>query len=119
MDKTTKSTWDFTKPLKTAEKAPYEPAILTGIYMITNRLNGKCYIGQSVNVFQRWSSHYDASTKVWDQLHLYNSIRKYGISNFNFTLLEQCEKAQLNKCEQMWIDKLKPEYNTIKNIRRR
>ena len=35
--------------------------------------------------------------------HLYRSMRKYGIENFNFTILEECSISELNEREKYWI----------------
>ena len=76
-----------------------------GIYKITNLLTEQCYIGQSVNVAQRWKQHckcglgIDASTTN----KLYNVMQKDGIWNFTFELLEQCPKELLNEKESFWI----------------
>lgn len=34
---------------------------MTGIYKITNKINGKCYIGQSTLIEKRWSNHKNTS----------------------------------------------------------
>lgn len=79
--------------------------IKCGIYKITNRENEKCYIGQSVNIADRWKSHIkcglgiDASSTN----KLYNEMQKYGVWNFTFELLEECNKADLNEREKFWI----------------
>lgn len=80
---------------------------MTGIYKITNKIDGKCYIGQSVNVQARWRKH----KVVANQLNgrdcdkpLYRAIRKYGIENFDFKIIEECPKEQLNEREIFWID---------------
>jgi group I intron endonuclease len=83
---------------------------MIGIYRITNKLNGKCYIGQSVNIKRRWIEHrlihrnHDAPT-------LKRAFKKYGIENFDFKILELCEVDKLYDREIYWIEKLSPKYN--------
>lgn len=45
---------------------------------------------------------------------IYNALLKNGYSNFTFEILEYCDSVDLLKCEQHYIDKLKPEYNILK-----
>lgn len=42
---------------------------------------------------------------------IYKAISKYGISNFEFAILEYTEEANIEVIEQSYIDALKPEYN--------
>jgi len=73
-----------------------------GIYKITNLINKKVYIGQSVNIESRWRDEKAASNCLSDCE--YNSVRsrafrKYGIENFSFEIIEECSKEQLNERE--------------------
>lgn len=77
-----------------------------GIYKITNLCNGKVYIGQSQNILRRFRRHKEEScretSKSYD-LPLYRAMRKYGIENFNFEILEECSKGKLDDREKFWI----------------
>ena len=81
---------------------------MIGIYKITNLQNNKVYIGQAVDIKRRWCEHESHS---FNPKHLsYNyaihcAIRKYGIKNFSFEVLEECEENQLNEREIYWISK--------------
>lgn len=81
---------------------------MIGIYKITNTINGKCYIGQSVNIHKRWNNHMSAynnpNANEYDY-YLYRSMRKHGIENFNFEVLEECKVEDLNDREKFWISK--------------
>lgn len=71
----------------------------SGIYLITNRVNNKQYIGQSVDVLERLDQHRFASKCAIDK-----AIQQYGIENFTFDVLEQCEEKILNEREKYWCD---------------
>jgi len=88
---------------------------VSGIYLIENLENGKLYIGQSKNVFERFKSHQrTARTKSSKSYKypLYKDIRVYGIENFKLTLLERCHISKLNEREIYWIEKYKTFTNT-------
>lgn len=79
---------------------------MTGIYKITNKVNGKCYIGQATNIKKRWNKHrstaYNKKAKAYSY-PLYCAIRKYGLENFLFEILEQCHRNELNDKEIKYI----------------
>lgn len=77
-----------------------------GIYKITNLINGKIYIGQSRNIKKRWQNHKCAAHNPNNKAYnypLYRAMRKYGIENFDFSILENCQINQLNEREKYWI----------------
>lgn len=79
---------------------------MTGIYKIKNKINGKVYIGQSVNIPKRWKDHRKNSRmRNYEGKHypLYRAFAKYGLDNFDFIILEKCEKEELNDKETQWI----------------
>lgn len=74
-----------------------------GIYKITNIINGKSYIGLSGDIFLRWNEH-RCHYKTIDSV-LYRAMRKYGIENFTFEIIEKCPKQELSKKEKFYIEK--------------
>ena len=57
---------------------------MTGIYTITNQVNGKRYVGQSIHIETRWKQHiYTALNIPEEKTKIYNAIRKYGLNNFS------------------------------------
>lgn len=83
------------------------------IYKITNKVNGKIYIGQSIRpIEQRFQRHInDAVNNILDT-HFARAIRKYGKENFYIELVETCDnQTELNLREQYWIRK----YDSINN----
>lgn len=79
---------------------------MTGIYKIENILNNKIYIGQSINIEKRWKAHKKAAfdNKATEyEYPLYRAMRKYGVDNFVFDIIEECESHILNDREKYWI----------------
>lgn len=68
--------------------------------MITNKINGKRYIGKSVRIEKRFSEHRLAKT----DMAISKAIREYGADSFCFEILELCSKDMLDERESYWID---------------
>lgn len=84
----------------------------SGIYKITNKTNGHIYIGQSVNLSKRMNRHLWAlQGEYHGNSHLQSAFNKYGKESFSFTILLYCEKPELTRYEQYFVDALNPEYN--------
>lgn len=78
---------------------------MVGIYKITNKTNNKCYIGQSVDIEQRWSKHLSTFRgNATPDYKIYRAFAKYGINNFTFEVIEECEEALLDEREIYWIN---------------
>jgi group I intron endonuclease len=78
------------------------------IYISTNKINGKQYIGQHKSEY--WDSAYYGSGVV-----LHKAIKKYGIENFTcFPLAWAWNKSELDQLEIDYIAHYKPEYNITK-----
>lgn len=79
---------------------------MCGIYKVTNKTNGKCYIGQSTNIEFRWSQHrtrpFQKSSENYN-CKFYRAIRKYGLENFDFEVVEECPSNQLGDREKFYI----------------
>jgi len=73
------------------------------IYKITNRLNGKPYIGQTRQPLEkRFLQHAAAKTPLGD------AMRKCGLENFTIEVVEECATPELTKArERFWIKVLK------------
>ena len=83
------------------------------IYKITNQVNNKVYIGQTIqNLKDRWYRHCGYSGSKGEQnMIIKKAIHKYGKENFNIKILEICDSVELNEKEKYWISK----YNSYKN----
>ena len=78
-----------------------------GIYMIQNTINGKIYIGQSIDIELRFKSHKNKLERGnHDNIHLQKSWRKYGKEKFEFDILCECEEEKLNETEEYYIFEL-------------
>ena len=60
--------------------------MVSGIYKITNLVNGKVYIGQSKDILRRFKEHFNIKSKV-SNTYLHYSIKHYGIENFVFEVI--------------------------------
>lgn len=76
-----------------------------GIYKITNKQTGDIYIGQSVNIADRWKQHVKCGLGIDASAtnKLYNNMQKYGVWNFTFEILQKCTRDKLNEKERYWI----------------
>lgn len=72
---------------------------MTGIYKITYNKDGRCYIGQSINIEHRLKEHKNCE----GQSYIHNAIKKYGLSNFTFEVIEECSRQELDEKECYWI----------------
>ena len=95
---------------------------ICGIYKITNLLTEQCYIGQSVNISDRWKQHCKCGLGIEASATnvLYNSMQRDKIWNFSFELLEECPRELLNEKEAFWIDTYSSNIyglNTMKGIK--
>lgn len=80
-------------------------AKICGIYKITNTINGKTYIGRSVNILKRFSDHrYNFKSNAYPSYALYRAMKKYGIENFKFEIIEKCDEDELDDREIYWIE---------------
>lgn len=78
------------------------------IYIYTNKINGHQYVGQTNNLQKRFNGHksdsYNKNSHSYDY-PLHRAIRKYGLENFTFEVLESgLTQDQANKRESYWIE---------------
>lgn len=101
-----------------------------GVYKITNIINGKIYIGSTIESFYKRLSKHISCYMLWEKglsnrcdcPILYNAFKKYGIDNFTFEILiyfnrkkdSGTSKKVASFLEERYINKINPEYNICK-----
>lgn len=76
------------------------------IYKITNKINGKIYIGKTMKTpEERWKEHcQDSKKERAEKRPLYSAMNKYGIKNFSLEVVEKCSDDIVNDREVYWIE---------------
>lgn len=79
---------------------------MQGIYIIKNKITNQVYVGQSVDLKKRKVRHLknlrDGNYKEFNKL--YPAMKSYGIEDFEFVLIEKCDKEKLSERELYWIN---------------
>ena len=78
------------------------------VYLLTNSVNGKQYVGQTIKDHEdRWSQHITEARGKSQQL-IHRAIRKHGVEKFSTAVLQNCcSLVTLDKAEVRWIKKLR------------
>lgn len=81
----------------------------TGIYKITNLENQMCYVGQAINIAERWKQHIKRGIGAEQPTRnkLYPAMLALGVENFTFEIIEECKPQDLNAREDYWQDYFK------------
>ncbi len=74
---------------------------IIGIYKITSP-SGRIYIGQSINIEDRWSIYEKYSSIYKSQPKLNKSLLKYGYEQHQFEIIEECPESYLDELETWW-----------------
>jgi hypothetical protein len=83
-----------------------------GVYQIKNLINNKCYIGSSIEIENRWRRHKkDLRKNKHHSIILQRAWNKYGESNFEFSIIEECLIEVLIIQEQYYLELYEPVYN--------
>ena len=82
------------------------------IYKITNKIDGKFYIGSTNNLMKRYYTHIsDIRSDRKTCVKLIRAVSKYGEKNFKFEIICECSTKEVLKFEQKYLNILKPDYN--------
>jgi len=86
---------------------------ISGIYKIESKIKPeRIYIGSAVNIHKRWILHLSRLRRQkHGNIKLQNHFNKYGEADLQFSILLGCEKEDLIKIEQYFIDSYKPHFN--------
>ena len=88
-----------------------------GIYIFTNIINGKKYIGSSKDLYNRLHEHYHnlMNNKAHNK-HFQASWNKNKENNFIYSILEFCDEDVRFEREQYYLDVINPEYNLTNQV---
>jgi group I intron endonuclease len=93
----------------------------SGIYIIKNNINGKVYVGSTVNFYDRIKKHRaNLKNDKHHSIKLQRACNKYGFENLEFIIIEFCGKDKLIESEQFWInhfDSYHQGYNSTPNAK--
>jgi group I intron endonuclease len=70
------------------------------LYVITDNLHSKKYIGQTINLKQRWIAHKTVKPTI---LYIDRAIKKYGIQNFTYQIVAFCETQRDADCAEQFL----------------
>lgn len=90
----------------------------SGVYCLFNKINGKFYIGCSINLNGRLKNYLNNSfliNKKNANQPITKALLKYGTENFSVIILEYIEKDFIFDRETFWIVNLKPYYNILQS----
>lgn len=80
------------------------------LYRITNRVNGKIYIGQTVQPEKRWNQHKTSAASDNPKMIISYAIKKYGNEAFDFEVISSCKTwADANETETLLVS----QYNSL------
>lgn len=83
--------------------------------MWTNKLNGKKYVGSSMNLNRKLLEYYNVNRMLNEKSMANNVVLlKYGYTNFSLTILEICDKDSIMYREKHFFEVYSPEYNILK-----
>lgn len=95
----------ISKPTREMTKRILSGKAPSGIYKITNIQTKECYIGKSTDVSTRWVNHIKSACGLEGvaDSQFQRALKKYGIDQFTFELLEEVPKDKLTEREKYYI----------------
>lgn len=77
---------------------------MVGIYKITNKVNGKVYVGKSEDINKMFEICKNINDYPSNGLPIFNEISAYGVDKFEFNILEECPVSQLLEKETYYMN---------------
>jgi group I intron endonuclease len=89
---------------------------VSGVYKIQSKIKpDRVYIGSAIDIYQRWRLHlYHLRKNCHGSKFLQRHFNKYGIDDFQFSIILLCDKQFLVSSEQHFLDTYKPLFNNCK-----
>lgn len=112
------SIYSYNNPYVEREQIYKDVKGKAGIYMWTNTISGKSYVGSAVDLRRRLSNYF-SKTRIVSELKttnslIYKAILKYDYSNFKLDIIEICNIESILEREQYYLDNFELKYNTLK-----
>lgn len=93
----------------------------SGIYLWTNTVSGKSYVGSSINLSRRIRDYFNKSYLTRELLKnnslIYKALLEHNYKGFRLDILEYCEKNAIIEREQYYLTNLTVEYNVLKHAK--
>lgn len=86
----------------------------SGVYRWIHKESGRCYIGSSINLTNRFYSYFNLKVLLKSTSIIAKALLKYGYSSFSLEILEYCDPTNCLEREQYYLDLFKPEFNILK-----
>jgi orotate phosphoribosyltransferase-like protein len=111
---------DLTETPETETSTPRDKRKLWTIYLITLRIDGRRYVGQTTKpLFLRWAGHIEAAhrTAPTDRTPLWTAICEHSSEAFSCEIIEICAtQAAADAAEAKWITELGTQYPAGFNV---
>lgn len=85
----------------------------SGVYRWVNKTNGNTYIGSSINLSVRMYTYYSLASLAKSNRPIDRALLKHGFSAFKLEILEYCDKNDVLKREDYYLNMYKPTYNIV------
>jgi len=86
------------------------------VYIISNNIDDRVYIGSTISLNKRWNEHKrKLINECHENIHLQRFVNKYGINLLNFNILEEVDNSILLIREQHYIDNTNNKFNISEN----
>jgi len=81
------------------------------VYKLTNKINGKTYLGSTGNAKKRLNFYFDKGSLLTKKIPIYMALLKYGHENFSFEIIKYCNPKEAVNLEQTYLDNYDFDYN--------